>query len=91
MHGEGLHARRRTEELLCRDEQVGDGLFYLRKLLLGLHFLTSQCLRFGVGAECGRPTYIFGRTSRGPLRRAYRAGLFCHVGGEQSCRSAATG
>jgi hypothetical protein len=28
---------RRTEKLLGGDEQVGDGLFYLRELLLGLH------------------------------------------------------
>lgn len=26
-----------TEQLLGGDEQVGDGLFYLRELLLGLH------------------------------------------------------
>jgi hypothetical protein len=28
----------RTKELLCGDEQVCDGLFYLGQLLLGLHF-----------------------------------------------------
>jgi hypothetical protein len=40
--GRGCVRGGRTEELLCRDEQVGNRLFDLRELLLGLHCLASQ-------------------------------------------------
>ena len=45
----GCMRRGRTEELLCGDEQMCDGLFYLRELLLGLHFICGQWLLLGVG------------------------------------------
>ena len=67
----GCMRRGRTEELLCSNEQVCDGLFYLRELLLGLHFICGQWLLFGVGRgerERAREspcccTYILGRTA----------------------------
>lgn len=69
----GCMRRGRTEELLCGDEQMCDGLFYLRELLLGLHFICGQWLLFGVGRgererERAREspcccTYILGRTA----------------------------
>jgi hypothetical protein len=39
----------RTKELLCGNEQMSDRLFYLRKLLLGLHLMRGQRRLFGVG------------------------------------------
>ena len=66
----GCMRRGRTEELLCGDEQMCDGLFYLRELLLGLHFICGQWLVFGVGRgerERGR-AHVAARTFLGARR-----------------------
>jgi hypothetical protein len=66
----------RTKELLCGNEQMSDRLFYLRKLLLGLHLMRGQRRLLGVGRGTRResacvcvrererePTYILGRAA----------------------------
>jgi hypothetical protein len=49
----GCMRRGRTEELLCGNKQMGDGLFYLRKLLLGLHWSGVSDGFSVLGAGCG--------------------------------------
>jgi hypothetical protein len=76
----------RTEELLRSDQQMGDGLFDLRELLLGLHGGQGQQRWLGMhsmgdaGAQCGGHAHILGGPSMGPLGRPYRGrrSLFGH-------------